>query len=134
MSNDYHKDSNPETGKFDKFMENYFLDPNTSLLDQLTFRVDLYECDEEYVVEALFDETKPEKIHIKVNNEQLIIAAFPKIQNKAPMERTVPFPFSINNKKIIAGFSNDILEIKISKISDAGPPKKEMIIICNSKG
>lgn len=134
MSNDCHHDKNAEADQFDKFMENYFLDPNTSYLDQLTFRVDIYECNQEYVVEALFDEKQPKKIMIKAYGAQLIITALmeqTKFKADKSVERTVPFPFSISTKKITASCSNNILEIKISKEAGNDPAQEELIIICH---
>lgn len=133
MSKDQH-DDNVKAGQFDKMMEEYFLDPNTNLLDQYTYRVDIFECDEEYIVEALFDEKKPDQIKIKTDGAQLVINAFVKTKpdvNKAnPIERTVPFPFSINRKKITAAFSKGILEIRISKKDCVSSSQKELTLHC----
>ncbi|CAH0346019.1 Hsp20/alpha crystallin family protein [Bacillus sp. CECT 9360] len=133
MSKDHRDDNNVKAGQFDKMMEEYFLDPNTNLLDQYTYRVDIFECNEEYVVEALFDEKKPGKIRVKANGEKLVITAFVKTKPdpvEKPIERTVPFPFSISSKKITAAFGNDILEIRISKKDDVFSSQKEIIIHC----
>ncbi|RFU68412.1 Hsp20/alpha crystallin family protein [Bacillus sp. V59.32b] len=133
MSKDHRDDNNVKAGQFDKMMEKYFLDPNTNLLDQYTYRVDIFECNEEYIVEALFDEKKPKKIKIKANGKQLVITAYVKTKadsDEKPTERTVPFPFSISSKKITAVFSNNILEIRISKKDAVFSSQKEIIIHC----
>ncbi|RFU60540.1 Hsp20/alpha crystallin family protein [Peribacillus glennii] len=134
MSEDSQKDKNADSDRFDKFMENYFLDPNTGYLDQLTFRVDIYECNEEYVIEALFDDRQPKRITLQPNGQELSITAFflkkthPETIN--PVERTVPFPFSITNKKISAAYGNSILEIRISKEMDNDATGKGWSIFC----
>jgi spore coat protein M len=134
VSTNHHDDKDAKSNDFDKLMEQFFLDPNTSVLDQFTFRIDVYECNEEYVVEALFNEKKPKKIKIRVNGDQLLITAL--VSNKhtlrevESLERTVPFPFPINRKKITAAFSNAILEIKVSKKTDTVSSEKEIMIDC----
>ncbi|PLT32513.1 Hsp20/alpha crystallin family protein [Bacillus sp. V5-8f] len=132
--NCHYKEESDEYDRFDQFMENYFLDPNTGYLDQLTFRVDIYECNEEYVVEALFDDRQPNRITIQPNNQDLNITALFLTQKSTeslePIERTIPFPFIINNKNITASFSNNILEIKISKEEDKMATGKGLTIFC----
>ncbi len=44
--------------EIEKWLENFFLDPLTSYLDETTFRIDLYETADDYIVEALLPELK----------------------------------------------------------------------------
>ncbi|WP_232233712.1 hypothetical protein [Bacillus sp. J33] len=47
--------------EMEKWMENFFLDPLTSYLDQITFRIDLYDTETEIIVEALLTGCLPKR-------------------------------------------------------------------------
>ncbi|WP_282034565.1 Hsp20/alpha crystallin family protein [Metabacillus indicus] len=99
------------------WMNQFFTDPFSALLDCRSFRVDLFETSEEYIVEAEFADVKPEDIQIKADRETLIITAQTARQTTESdqLERSILLPFSLEKKKIEAVFSNDILEVKIFK-------------------
>ncbi|WP_409305643.1 Hsp20/alpha crystallin family protein [Peribacillus sp. SCS-155] len=120
MSKEDKFDYEIDNGQFDEWMEKFFLDPHTNLLDAQTFRVDLFENNDEYLVEALFDDNKPEKLIVRVDENRLqIIAEIAKscthkyISN--PLIRSISFPFSINNRKIDAEYADNILQVHILK-------------------
>lgn len=105
--------------QMEKWLENYFLDPLTSFLDQSQFRIDLYETNQEWIIEATLIDYLPSEINIIVASQKLIINAkrvdsLPKVDNHLKT-RTIEFPFSISRKHITASFQNGILEILISK-------------------
>ncbi|MBU7592311.1 Hsp20/alpha crystallin family protein [Metabacillus halosaccharovorans] len=111
------KCSNPmDIQGIEEWMSQFFTDPFTSLLDEQTFRLDLFETGEEFIVEAELGETiSTDEINITVNKEQLYISILDGNQVERERRRTVVLPFSIEKKKITACYTNGILEIKISK-------------------
>jgi spore coat protein M len=120
MSKEEQFEHDEEDGQFDEWMEKFYLDPHTNLLDAHTFRVDIFECSSEYLVEALFDVQKPEKIIINIKDNKLQIAAhISKLDQQNllgnPLVRLIPFPFPINKRKIDAEFKDNILEIYVYK-------------------
>lgn len=115
------KCSNPKNiSGIEEWMTQFFTDPFTSLLDEQTFRVDLFETNDDYIVEAeLNEQIQTEDIKIQVSHEHIIITINTKnkLKEKESNEiiRKVTLPYSVEQKEIIATFTNGILEIKISK-------------------
>lgn len=105
--------------KMDEWLENYFLDPLTSFYDQIQFRIDLFETDQEWIVEASMDDYQSSKITVNVKDKKLIISVKGRISssniNGQIQTRTIEFPFPIKDQKITASFQKGILEIFISK-------------------
>jgi HSP20 family molecular chaperone IbpA len=104
--------------EMEKWLENYFLDPLTSHFDQTQFRIDLYETEKEWIVEALLNDYLKSEITVLAQERKCIITAKKwslcfKEQKKRI--RLIEFPFLIINQKINAAFENGILEIFISK-------------------
>lgn len=105
--------------KVEQWLKDYFLDPLTSHYDHTQFRLDIYETDENWIVEGFLDEFISSEITVKVEGSQLIITAqkhaytypspFPK------RIRSINFPFTIINHCINASFQHGVLEIFISK-------------------
>lgn len=111
----------------EKWLENYFLDPLTTYLDQMQFRIDLYETDKDWIVEALLNDYESYEITVFVEDKKLIIkAAKPPILHMRT--RIITFPFTIANQKITAVFQTGILEVSISKI-DKEPGKDRFITL-----
>ncbi len=116
----------------EKWLKNYFLDPFTSWCDLTQFQIDLYETDEEWIVEALLNEYVSYEITVKAEDKQLFISAqkhsyslpspFPK------KTRTIDFPFLIIKHHITASFNSGILEIFISK-TQTGTGKNRYITL-----
>ncbi|OIK08889.1 Hsp20 family protein [Bacillus sp. MUM 13] len=113
-------DEELENDKFDEWMSRYFLDPVTSYLDMTTFRIDLYESSEEYIVEGLLEVPYMESINVIFKGDTIIVRVNKgvtdiKEQTGNFLERSIGFPYSIDNKKITAEFENRILTITINK-------------------
>jgi HSP20 family molecular chaperone IbpA len=109
------KDSLFEMKEMEKWLTNLYLDPLTSFLDETTFRIDIFETDEEYILEAMLNDFESKEISVYVRDRQIEIKAEPK--KKAAKEkkvRVIELPFKMN-KKVRASFSKGILEIYISK-------------------
>ena len=100
----------------EEWMTQFFTDPFTSLLDEQTFRLDLFETGDEFIVEAELGEAiSKEMIALDVRKDHLHISILDSKQKEQERKRTVILPFPIEKKKISATFINGILEIKISK-------------------
>ncbi|WP_226526823.1 Hsp20/alpha crystallin family protein [Metabacillus niabensis] len=124
------KCSNPmDIHGIEEWMSQFFTDPFTSLLDEQTFRLDLFETGDAFIVEAELGEAiSTELINITVNREHLYITVLDGNQEEHERKRTVVLPFSIERKKITASFTNGILEVKISKFISSSPPSSHIII------
>lgn len=118
------KCSNPmNIDGIEEWMTQFFTDPFTTLLDEHTFRVDLFETSEEYIIEAELGETiKKENIQITTCNEKIKILVCPdknnqdkEQSNNDELSRNIKFPFIVEEKVIKATLVNGILEIKICK-------------------
>ncbi|MGM0877402.1 MAG: Hsp20/alpha crystallin family protein [Bacillota bacterium] len=118
------KCSNPmNINGIEEWMTQFFTDPFTSLLDEHTFRVDLFETSEDFIIEAELGEMiKKEDIQLSAFIENIKIAVRPDLsghnmeeQNNEDITRTIILPYSIEDKEIGATLNHGILEIKISK-------------------
>jgi HSP20 family molecular chaperone IbpA len=103
-----------QTDLWEKWLESFFLDPFTAILDQTQFRVELYDTQTEVIIEALLPQYLSSQIDIYLDVSSVIIKA--KSSSNHTKERMITFPFHINSLKVGASFSNGILEIFISKI------------------
>jgi HSP20 family molecular chaperone IbpA len=101
----------------EKWLKSYCLDPLTSLEDMSQFRIDLYETEKEWIVEALLTDFDSSEIKVFIEEMKLVITAV-KTVNAAVLERKIrciTFPFQVINQKVSANFLNGILEVAISK-------------------
>ncbi|WP_251550644.1 Hsp20/alpha crystallin family protein [Neobacillus muris] len=118
--------------QMEQFLKNYFLDPLTSLADQQQFRIDIYETEENWIVEAFMDELLSSEITVKIADTQLIINAqkhtYTNPSSFPQRSRTIDFPFPIINHCVTAAFQNGVLEIFISK-TEAGQGKNRYITL-----
>jgi HSP20 family molecular chaperone IbpA len=105
----------------EKWLENYCLDPLTTQDDLTQFRIDLYETDQEWIVEALLNEYTSSEIKVFIEDKKLVITADKSSTptNQQKRIRTIQFPFQVINQKVTANYINGILEVLISK-SDKG--------------
>ncbi|MFB6467751.1 Hsp20/alpha crystallin family protein [Cytobacillus sp. Hz8] len=106
----------------EKWLESYFLDPLTSFLDHYTFRIDIFETAEEYILEALLIDFELTSISIYIDQCQISISV---IHQGKTTSRSVKFPILINKQVVSASFSKGILEISISK--------KKTLPICKNR-
>jgi spore coat protein M len=108
---------------FDEWVKNFFLNPETSVLDHQLFTIDIYESDDEYMVEAVLENHDVKDIKVCLSNNELSITVsdpHKPILNKAdtkPAQRKIPFPFPICSRRITAEFSQPLLVIRIHKFS-----------------
>lgn len=101
----------------EKWLENYCLDPLTTQDDLTQFRIDLYETDQEWIVEALLNEYTSSEIKVFIEDKKLVITADKSstLSNQQKRIRTIQFPFQVINQKVTANYINGILEVLISK-------------------
>lgn len=101
----------------ERWLENYCLDPLTTQDDLTQFRIDLYETDQEWIVEALLNEYNSSEIKVYIEESKLIITADKPSTpfNQHNRVRTIQFPFQVINQKVTAHYINGILEVLISK-------------------
>ncbi|WP_462413469.1 Hsp20/alpha crystallin family protein [Neobacillus sp. Marseille-QA0830] len=118
--------------QMEQFLKDYFLDPSTSLADHHQFRIDIYETDTDWIVEASMNELLSSEITVRIVNNRLTINAQKHSYRKPSpfplLTRTIDFPFPIIYNCVTAAFQNGILEIFISK-SEAGPGKNRYITL-----
>ncbi|UQD51898.1 Hsp20/alpha crystallin family protein [Bacillus methanolicus] len=116
----------------EKWLENFFLDPLTSYMDEIAFRVDIFETETEIIVEALLPGYERSHLSVYVEDNVLTISANHKPNQKAynhhTRTRKMEFPCSIINKQIHAVFQNGILEVILSKTTP-GTGKNRKIAI-----
>ncbi|WP_042337990.1 Hsp20/alpha crystallin family protein [Bacillus andreraoultii] len=99
----------------EKWFDEFFLNPLTSYLDETVFRIDLYDSESAFIVEAILPNCKKENIDIIVNDSDLTIKVRQDDQPTQLKSRTVTFPIPINQMKMTAHFNQDLLEIKLYK-------------------
>lgn len=114
----------------EKWLENYCLDPLTTQDDLIHFRIDLYETDQEWIVEALLNEYNSSEIKVFIKDNKLVITAVKSTTPAAQQtkERTIEFPFEVIHQKVSANYINGILEVLISK-NEKGPGKNCLSLI-----
>ncbi|MCM3091672.1 MULTISPECIES: Hsp20/alpha crystallin family protein [unclassified Cytobacillus] len=119
--------------ELEKWMEDFYLDPLSSYLDQITFRIDLYDTEAQIIVEALLTGCASKDVTVSLKEDSVIIKAAKIYDTEVslrcqPCMRKVKLPFSVINKKVSADFANEVLEIFINK-NEAGPGCNRDIII-----
>ncbi|PKG22393.1 Hsp20/alpha crystallin family protein [Niallia nealsonii] len=124
------KDKQNWNGNMEDWLKDFFLDPLTTFLDEAEFRIDVFETENYYIIEALLPPCKKEDLNISAENDALTIMVNCLInRNIEKKQRTVSFPFSIDTKEIQAVLNREILEILISKQAVAKSKGKKSIII-----
>jgi spore coat protein M len=124
MQDNQHGSQMTEVEKFDEWVKSFFLDPETCALDHQLFSIDIYESDDEYMVEAVLEDHDVKDIKVCLSDNELSIIVddthkpfLEKKEDKLPTQRKIPFPFSICSRRITAEFSYPILVIRIHKFS-----------------
>ncbi|MDD9786185.1 Hsp20/alpha crystallin family protein [Priestia megaterium] len=115
---------------FQELLEVMLSNPFMSYLDYDSVRIDLFETEQSFIVEAELLGYHPKDIIVQIQADHLQLTAkkycirefydekqgtLAREQMEESVERTIDFPFPLMNKKITATFSNEILEITISK-------------------
>lgn len=114
----YTEKEDDQPSVFDEWLEHYFVDPNTSFLDFQAFRMDLFECNTHYLLEAIFEKKRITHITISTDKNNLTILATSvhgEQQQPIILERSISFPFSLKGRNISAELSTDAALISISK-------------------
>lgn len=112
-------DSNPlSLNGVEDWMKQFLEDPY--LLDDYQFRIDLFETQNEYIIEAELSGYQPEQIQLNVKNDNFHIKLTDREKptiDTILTERVVTLPFELEKRRIEALFQNEILEIYIKKNS-----------------
>lgn len=109
----------PDPDWMEQWLRDFFLDPHTEYEDNAIFKIDIYETDDHWIVEAVLQDYASSEIKVKVENSKLMISA--QKQNHSPLtsfpkkERIIDFPFVIIRHGVTAVFQNGLLEIFITK-------------------
>lgn len=122
------KEAQHKEEDMDQWLEQFFLDPLTSYLDEAEFRIDLFETAEEYIIEALLPAYQIHEIDISLESNTIRIQVQKEHQEKNIKQRKIPFPFPVINHRVTAVFHDDILEVFVAKnILFAGTNRKVSI-------
>jgi len=96
-------------------------------LDEKTFRIDVFETDSHYIIEAELPGCLKEQLAVICETNAIIIQIH---KEKAfYKQRIVPLPFSLQHKQICAYFSAPTLEIHISKDESTNDTNRYTIMI-----
>ncbi|MBB6447384.1 Hsp20/alpha crystallin family protein [Bacillus benzoevorans] len=99
----------------ERWLENYFLDPLTSYLDEAAFRIDLFETAEEYIIEALLPAYRLQDIEIILETNNISIRVSKGSSEHNRKQRNIPFPFPVIEHEVTAAFHDEVLEVFIAK-------------------
>lgn len=106
----------------EQWLQDYFLDPRTEAEDHSIFKIDIYETEKHWIVEAVLKDYLSSEIKVRIENFILIITAQKhRTSLPAPIykkERKIYFPFQIIDHCVTALFQNGVVEIFISKTDD----------------
>jgi len=115
----------------DKWLEQFLDDPFTSMTDEYTFHVELFETYEAYIIEADLPGYHPKQIAIKHSEDSIVIQAY---TNEKPSEkqsirkRSIILPFLLHDKIIHAVYDQDVLVITIKKEGKIDRNSSDIII------
>jgi len=112
----------------EEWLENFFLDPLTSFLDETIFRIDLFETADEFIVEAMLFQCNKCDITVRLEHENIIIGVENKQQQENVKQRIISFPFSVIQHDVKANFESGILEIFISKYTICNGDNREIAL------
>ncbi|WP_174733403.1 Hsp20/alpha crystallin family protein [Mesobacillus harenae] len=99
--------------EMEKWLEYFFRDPFTAYLDQTQFRIDIFDTESHFILEALLPASSASDIKITI--EQSSVKIFGQTKAGKERSRTVELPFIVVKKDVTAFFKDAILEIYISK-------------------
>jgi spore coat protein M len=96
-------------------------------LDEKTFRIDVFETNAHYIIEAELPDCMKEQLTVICEANTLIIQIYK--EKALYKQRAVPLPFLLQHKQICAYFSAPVLEIHISKEESINNINQHMIMI-----
>jgi HSP20 family molecular chaperone IbpA len=108
------------------WMEQFFSDPLSSYLDEQHFRIDVFETQNEYIIEADLPNFAEKQIIIEMNKDMVKINV--QKSKEVLLERTVWMPFNLLEKEAFALFEKGILEVHIMKDGNADCNEKQIPI------
>ncbi|MFX3623338.1 MAG: Hsp20/alpha crystallin family protein [Ectobacillus sp.] len=98
---------------FETWMDQFFSDPYASFHYPNGIRIDLFETELEYILEADLPTVCQKQVHIQKTKEGLRILILK--DPKCILKRDIHLPVNVMYKKMSARFENGLLEIHISK-------------------
>lgn len=105
-----------DSREMEEWLDSFFLDPLTTYLDDTIFRIDLYDSENAFIVEALLPNVKREQIEIVISDHLLQIKVKENLEKGVKIKkREICFPMSLTDLKMETSFCQEILEIKICK-------------------
>ncbi len=119
-----------------RLIEDSFLRPfgGTGVIGEVVPEIDVYETNEEIVVEASLPGIKPEDVDISVTGDVLTLKGEVKIAHEkrqgrqvvqerrwGNFVRTIVLPTEVNVEKAQAEFENGVLNLRLPKVEGARP-------------
>lgn len=122
-----HKNQKEEQSELRQWLELLCSESFACELDEKTFRIDVFETDTHYIIEAELPDCRKEQLTVICETNTLIIQIYK--EKALCKQRAVPLPFSLQHKQICAYFSAPVLEIHISKEENINNINQCMIMI-----
>lgn len=108
---------------FEEWMNQFCSDSYVNSHYTDTFHIDLFETDEEYILEANIPDVIEKNILITKLETGLNIQVF---GNNTYLQRTISLPTNIINKNMLAHLENSLLTIHISKTKQASHQQEQV--------
>lgn len=121
-------DSAKELREMEIWLTKLFLDPLTTQLDEIAFHIDIFETQEEYIIEAILTDFQQKEISVYLNERKIYIYAGG-VKKTGKKYRMIEFPFLLVHRKVSASFKRGILEIFISKEQSAYGENRQIPIL-----
>ncbi|MBM7583885.1 HSP20 family molecular chaperone IbpA [Bacillus pakistanensis] len=102
------------------WMKKWLLDPNTAILDETQFRIDLFDTTNHFIIEVPIGSLDADEIMIKKEGSTLLIELSLFLINQHRI-REIDFPFCLKNHQVFAKFQPQKVEIYIEKIKRNKP-------------
>jgi len=117
--------------ELDEWLEQFLDDPFTSMMDEYSFHVELFETCDSYIIEADLPGYCPNQLAITLFENAILIQAKSKEnppEKPSILERTITLPLFLDDKIIYAMYDKDVLEITIKKNGKTTRDSKEITI------
>ncbi|MGM0844802.1 MAG: hypothetical protein ACQEUT_07480 [Bacillota bacterium] len=106
--------------EWERWMQDWLLDPYTTKLDETEFRVDLFDTTDAYIVEATPSNFTMQEVILEKKDQTLYIVIQP-AEDLTRRERSLQFPFSLKFNPILLYPQKGYVEIHILKALDKKP-------------
>jgi spore coat protein M len=114
---------------FEQWMDQFFADPYASYHYPNGIRVDLFETEREYILEADLPCVCQQEVCIEKTNDGLRIMVIKDKQKECAIIREIQLPVNVMYKKMEAMFDNGLVEIHISKMEEVKTNEKTVLFI-----